>query len=203
MIDREDNKYESWPWLNWSIVLVFVAAILIIGLISAGVFDPKPVGELTSTLALEPIDLDAGEVQLEWLPQAAPPTDHTLRLTAALTEGEVDSAYGLLIGDETQNIVVAVSPTGYVSIWRHDGHERATIMPWRTWPHIAQDFETNELWLDIEGSTLTGVRINRELLWQGALPAAGQRIGLWAETYGRPARIDFELLESFSVAPAS
>ena len=202
MITPENNQHESWPWLNWSIVLVFVAAILTIGLISAGVFDPKPIGELASTLPLEPVDLDAAEMRLSWLSYTTPPTDHSLRLTAALAGGEVDSAYGLVIGDESENIVVAVSPTGYVTIWRNEGRERQTIIPWRTWPHVAQDNGANELWLDIEGGTMISVRINRELLWQGAQPAAGRRIGLWAETYGGPARIDFELLELFSETPA-
>jgi hypothetical protein len=141
-------------------------------------------------------------MQLSWLTATAPLTDHTLRLTAALGAGEVDSAYGLVIGDETQQLVVAVAPTGYVAIWHNEGQEQQSIIPWRTWPHVGQDDETNELWLDIEGSTLTGVRINRELLWQGAQPVAGRRIGLWAETFGESARIDFKLLETFSETPA-
>jgi hypothetical protein len=59
----------------------------------------------------------------------------------------------------------------------------------------------NELWLDIEGDELTAVRTNRELLWQGSLSVPGKGIGLWVESYGGPAKIDFSSLELFAAEP--
>jgi hypothetical protein len=56
---------------------------------------------------------------------------------------------------------------------------------------------SNELWLDIEDSELVAVRINRELLWEGNLPLTGNKIGLWAESYGGTADIEFNSIELF------
>jgi hypothetical protein len=47
---------------------------------------------------------------------------------------------------------------------------------------------------------LVAVRINRELLWRGNEPLAGVAIGLWAESYGGPAVVEFQLVEQFGDA---
>jgi hypothetical protein len=193
----------SWRWLNWSILLVFGGAVALIGLISAGVFDPKPIGILVETLPLGHVELDAGQGQLTWLELSAPNADHSLRLEAELSEGEVDSVYGLVIGDESEYLVVAVSPVGYVAILVNSDLEDRPIIPWRTWPHVVDGNGANELWLDIEGDMLTAVRTNRELLWQGSQSVPGPGIGLWAETFGGQARIHFNSLELFVAEPAT
>lgn len=106
----------NWRWLNWSVLLVFGGAVVLIGLISSGVFDPKPIGKPVETLRLGSVNLDAGQKRLTWLELSAPVGDHSLRLKAALAEGEADSAYGLVIGDKLKHLLVAVSPVGYVTV---------------------------------------------------------------------------------------
>lgn len=198
MTDPNDSQRQSWRWLNWSIVLVFVGAVIMIGLLSSGLFDPKPLGSPVDALPLEPVALRAGQSQLNWLETTAPLDDHTLRLSAALAEGEVDSGYGLVIGDEQHSIIIAVSPIGYASIWTLEGQREEMVLAWQTWPHVAQNQGTNEIWADVENDALTTVRVNREILWQGALPVNGSRVGTWSASFGEPSRIEFRYLESFA-----
>ncbi|UCG23701.1 MAG: hypothetical protein JSW55_16400 [Chloroflexota bacterium] len=193
----------SWRWLNWTILLVFCTAVVLIGLISAGVFDPKPIGMLVESMPLGSVALDAGQRQLTWLEMAAPAADHSLRLEAALVEGEEDSAYGLVVGNESENLVVAISPVGYVAILANSDPDEGPIIPWRTWPHVVEGNGANELWLDIEGDMLISVRTNRELLWRGAQSVPGSGIGLWAESFGGPAKVEFNSLEFFATEPSS
>ena len=70
-------------------------------------------------------------------------------------------------------------------------------MPWRTWPHVRLEQESNEIWVDVQERKITSVRFNRELLWQGEVAAKGQQVGLWAQSFGGLTEIDFQLLESF------
>jgi len=195
--EPEELHDDPWRWLNWSAVLILSGAVILIGLISAGVFDPRPIGRLLLTLPLQQVDVGAKERRLKWLDQTAPPTDFSLRLTAALAGGEVDSAYGLALGDESHYLVAALSPTGYVAVWRQDGQRLEKVIPWRTWPHIWPELDVNELWLDVSGGQLVAIRTNREILWQGQLALAGRRIGLWAESFAGPATFDFQQLEIF------
>jgi hypothetical protein len=194
----EEHQDVPWRWLNWSAVLIFAGAVIMIALISAGVFDPKPIGRLQETLSLAQLDVARQTSRLEWLDRQAPAPDYTLRLSAALLDGEVDSAYGLALGDDARYLVAAFSPTGYVAVWQRKGDHRDKIVPWRTWPHVRPEFQANELWLDVEDGNLTGIRTNREILWQGEQPLGGQRIGLWAETFAGPASFDFQELEIFA-----
>jgi len=203
MSESEEAEVVSWRWLNWSIVLVLVGIVLLIAVISAGIFDPTPVGDLRDTIPLQALDLDDEQQRLVWLEQTAPDGNHTLRLRAALSAGEVDSAYGLTLGEDEQFATIAFSPAGYVSFWQRDGDQLEKIIPWRTWPHVRLGQEANELWLDVVEGNLTSVRTNREVLWQGEVPLKGRRIGLWAETFGGPATIDFQQLEIFASAPAA
>lgn len=124
-------------------------------------------------------------------------------MTAAWQEGELDTGYGLAIGDEEDFIVIAVSPLGYVTIsngsWENGQPKLSNpIVPWRTWPHVRLEQERNEIWVDIQERKITSVRINRELLWQGEVAAKGQQVGLWTQSFGGSTEIDFQLLESFA-----
>lgn len=198
-----DHPHDHWRWLNWSIVLVLAAAVVMIALISSGVFDPKPVGKSLGTTPLELVELKAESHHLEWLDIPAPSDSYSLRLTAALAGGDLDSAYGLALGGEGQYLVAAVSPTGYVSFWWQQGQQLEKIIPWRTWPHVRHGLEANEIWLDVVHGNLASIRTNGEILWQGEQPVAGQGIGLWTETFARPATFDFESLELFAELPSS
>lgn len=200
MTDPNKDQQQSWHWLGWSIVLIFAGAVMMISLISSGIFDPKPLGAPLATLPLESVALLAGWSQINWLETTAPMSDHTLRLGAALANGEVDSAYGLVIGSEQRSIVIAVSPVGYIAIWTNEDQRPETVLPWQTWPHVAQNQGVNEIWVDVEDDALTTVRINREILWQGALPVHGSRVGTWSASYGKPSEINFMYLESFTRA---
>ena len=198
MSESDESQEDPWRWLNWSIVIVFAGAVIMISVISAGVFDPKPLGSLLSTNSLQQVGLAERQQRLLWIEPLAPASDYSLRLTAALSEGELDSAYGLALGAEDQYLVVAFSPVGYVSFWRQDIGRLEKIIPWRTWPHVHLGSEPNELWMDVQGGQLTSIRTNREILWQGAERLAGAHIGLWAETFAGPTIFDFRQLEIFA-----
>lgn len=197
----EEHQDDPWRWLNWSAVLIFSGAVIMIALISAGVFDPEPIGRLQAALPLQLVDVGREGQRLGWLDRMAPASDYSLRLTAALAGGDQDSAYGLAVGDEAHYLAAAFSPTGYVAFWRQDGDAREKIIPWRTWPHVRPEFEANELWLDVEDGHLTAIRTNREILWQGQQALTGRSIGLWAETFAGPASFDFRQLEIFAQPP--
>lgn len=198
MTEPDETQQVVWPWLKWAILLATVGAAVMISLISAGVFDPKPIGDRLGQYSLQQVELGSRTSHLEWLDKSAPASDYSLRLTAALADGELDSAYGLALGDEDHYLVVAFSPVGYVSFWRQDGDRLVKLIPWRTWPHVNPPLETNELWFDVTGERLTSIRTNREILWQGDEALAGRQIGLWAESFGGPAIFDFQRLETFA-----
>jgi hypothetical protein len=181
-----------------STLLVLIAAAIMVGLIAAGLFDPKPVGRLSSEIPLYQVYVGRKEGNSLWLDQTAPGANYSVFLSGALSSGELDSAYGLVLGTEEQNLVAAVSPTGYVSLWNQGLDQADDIIAWRTWPHINRKFGTNELWLDVVGDQLVSVRTNREILWQGEQPLTGRRIGLWAQSFADPATIDFQHLQIFS-----
>lgn len=190
------------------LLLLAIAAAVVLS-VALGVFDPRPQGELADTIWPGRLAVGPGETVLE--PIALEPTAdaaYTLRLTAAHAGGEVDSGYGLALGDDERTLVVAVSPVGYLSIWEQDaqGNTRVDILPWQPWPHVHGDRAANEIWIDVEPSgelaALT-VRLNRELLWQGMRPAPGPRAGLWAGSFGGAAEFDFQRLERFVAAPTA
>jgi hypothetical protein len=198
MNEPEELRDDPWHWLNWSFVLVFAGAVIMIILISAGAFDPRPIGELISSEPLHQVEVGEDGQRLIWLDLAAPGNDYTLRLTAALASGEDDSAYGLALGSDSSYLVAAFSPVGYVAFWQQDDGSQEKIVPWRTWPHVHPGTQSNELWLDVQEGRVTGIRTNGEILWQGDRPLAGGRIGLWAESFGQPASFDFQMLEVFA-----
>ena len=53
-------------------VLLLLAALVGIGLISAGVFDPKPMGEFVTGLQVESLSVEAGGSRLHWLDRPLP-----------------------------------------------------------------------------------------------------------------------------------
>lgn len=203
MVTEQDNIDRDWRWLDLTIVLVLVGAVLMIALISAGAFDPKPVGELVDTFELNEIQVTGKQSRIDWIEEPTPPGDISLRMTAALADGELDSAYGLVIGNADAYLATAFSPTGYVSFWQQEGQRLQKIIPWRTWPHVNRGLEENELWLDVVDGQLVSIRTNREILWQGEQPLAARQVGLWAETFASPAVFDFQQLEIFGDSPAN
>lgn len=189
-------------WLGRVAGLLWVTAVILVLLIVLGTFDPKPVGGWQRELPLSPQTIEAGTQSIFWLAQDTPAQNYSLRLMTAYQSGETDVLYGLVIGDDEAYWVTAVSPLGYTAIWEQQlpltiNHPPLTIQrfPFQTWPHVRPD--TNEIWLDVVNGRAT-VRINRELLWQGEVTSAFGRIGLWGESFGGTAVIDFQSLQIFT-----
>ncbi len=165
--------------LRGGFVLLVGGTAVIILLILSGLFDPKPVGELTATLPLSAQTIPAQTQQFYWLQEPLADGSSSLRLMAAHEDGETDIGYGLALGSEDDYLAVAVSPLGYLSVWRKSGQEMNIILPWQTWPHVGRGLELNEIWLDmddwgrgdsggLENGRLT-IRINREWLRVGEI----------------------------------
>ncbi|MGW8319517.1 MAG: hypothetical protein ACWGPS_09745 [Candidatus Promineifilaceae bacterium] len=205
MHSRENVPSATWRWLGLSAVLILIVAVTMIGLISTGRFDPKPLGRLQQQMTFGVRDVAAGESILSWPLQLEDESSFTVRLTAALDEGETDMGYGLALGSEANYVTAAVSPTGYVTIQPDVGSGSQPTpsgsIPWQTWPHVRTGQQTNEIWANVVQGSLAEVRINRELLWQGNLPLDGHQVGLWAESFGGPAAVDFSSLEVFAPQP--
>jgi len=118
---------------------------------------------------------------------------YTLRLTAQHTEGESDIGFGLVTGNADHYLVVAMSPLGYVSIWEETGEDQITHLPWQTWPHVRPGAAENEIWLDNDGQQVT-VRLNRESLWTGRVDDGENQVGLYGQSFGAPAGVDYSNL---------
>ena len=217
MTSSEKRESETRRWLGLAVVLVLLGTVAGIGLISSGVFDPQPHGELASEVALEVQSVEANSQLLTWLDQPLPAGNpFSVRLSSAHDNGETNIGYGLVIGDADGYLVTAVSPLGYVSAWSgseatrlpEDGESQSSqasstvgqvILPWQTWPHVKTGSGPNEIWVDVENGNLTTIRINRELLWQGNLPLEGQLAGLWLESFGGAAEVEFQELQMFAI----
>lgn len=188
-------------WLNRAAILVLLVTAVLIALIAAGVFDPQPLGALRWQTAEQRVTAPAKSREIRWVEEGVPQSSTTLRLTAALADGETDSGYGLVLGDEENYLTVAVSPLGYLAIWESSLNPGAAgdtyLLQWQTWPHVKMNGEANELWLDVEGNQAT-VRVNREWLWEGPINNTGPQVGLLVESYGDAAVVDFMELALFA-----
>jgi len=176
-----------------------VTAVVAIALVAAGVFDPRPVGRLQWRQNVGAYALPVHGELRHWLPETIPEEAFSVRVTAGHVRGELDSGYGLMLGENGRAFVAAVSPAGYVAIWRTSGAsaEPAFSLPWQAWPHVRTGAGAeNEIWLDVRGEQAT-VRINRELLWQGATAVSGPGVGLWGASWGGTAVIDFRQVDYF------
>lgn len=188
--------------------LLAVAAVLI-ALVAGGAFDPRPCGPLGHRDTPGRLVLaERGEtLRPQSTPFAGAPRCYTVRLTAAYTDGETDSGYGLAVGDGQEALVVAVSPLGQAAVWQTlaGEDEPRYLLPWQPWPHVNTGTTPNEMWLEIEdkaGITQVTARINRELLWQGNLvepPDTGA--ALWLGSFGGPVSVDFQTLDWFLPPP--
>ncbi len=170
--------------------------ILIIVLITAGFFDPSPIGQQVRQEDLPKMSLDASTRKINWLESSVPNPPYSVRLTAALEQGEEDIAYGLVLGNDDSYYAIAVSPLGYLAIWETSETETYHLN-WQTWPHIRTGKQQNEIWLDVVNDQAR-VRINREWLWEGVIDSAGDNIGILGESFGEESVIEFDSLELFA-----
>ena len=155
---------------------LLATAVFLIILMVAGVFDPKPVGKLQTTLPATSLMVSEPGQTITWLNEPLPGTDFSVRGTAVWQSGSQDSGVGFVLGSEANHFIVAISPLGYVMIQQDD----TAALPWQPWPHIQQQAAPNEIWLDVRGKEIT-VRINREILWQGNYYLADRQLGLFGE----------------------
>jgi hypothetical protein len=193
-----DSDPPPWVWrsIGLAAVTVLLLTVTVIGLISAGVFDPKPLGEPYQTDVPGLVSVPAGQSLLAWQEGVLPRAPFSLRLEASYVSGEADSGFGLAVGNDSNHMIIAVSPVGYVTIQQHTGSGSDPILPWQTWPHVGRNDRSNEIQLDIQGDQAT-VRINREWLWQGPWSAPADQVGTWVESYGGDVDVDFRALTRF------
>jgi hypothetical protein len=193
----------------WRVLRIVAAALAIVAgalilLIALGFFDPKPFGALIRTDRPGIYSTTNAELlpQSSPWPSDGPPGQFSVRLTAANAGGELDSGYGLALGDDARRLVVAVSPLGYVAIWEEAaGGGPIYFQPWQTWPHVRVEDQPNELWLDVAtagGKAEITAWINRELLWRGELALSSPEVGLWLGSFGTSTTVDFQQLEWFA-----
>jgi hypothetical protein len=188
-------------WLARVAVLLLLAITLAITLIASGIFDPAPAGTLRWQLATRRMLLPSQSRDIIWLEEPVPNAPITLRVSAALDNGEEDIGYGLVLGNEAAYLAVAVSPLGYLAIWESNTISTATkdsyLLPWQTWPHVNTANSSNEIWVDIVGSRAT-IRVNREWLWEGDISNASGSAGLLGESFAEAAVVDFERMELYA-----
>ncbi len=195
--------------LRWITTAFVLAAGTYILLIAAGVFDPKPIGDERWNLPLAPMSIASGSTQISWLANTGPERPFSLRLAAAYQEGEIDSGYGLVIGDSERFLAVEVSSLGYVSAWQasiptvqQEAESVLFYLPWQPWPHVHTGSVENEIWLDVnsvgQGEMELTVRINRERLWDGTVNWLSPSIGIIGESFGDDAVITFRSIRLFS-----
>ncbi|MBK7897030.1 MAG: hypothetical protein WAS33_18280 [Candidatus Promineifilaceae bacterium] len=180
--------------LRGTLAGLLATAVLLILLIAAGVFDPKPVGQLQTSLPQTSLRIIEPGQTIVWLDELLPAGAFSVRGTAVLQSGNPDSGVGLALGSQADAFVVAVSPLGTVLVQQRD----EVLLSWQPWPHVRLDDAPNEIWIDLRGNALT-VRLNRELLWQGEYLLATRRIGLFGEGFGGETAVyTFLSLEQFS-----
>ena len=195
---NSEHDLPPWIWrgLGFGAVGLLLATVLGIGLISAGVFDPRPGGSLQRLIAPGARTASTLDPRLTWLDEQLPQPPFTVRLLAAHRSGETDVGYGLALGAPHAYLAAGVSPLGYVTLWQEDGTGETVHMPWQTWPHVRPGSEPNEIQVDVNDGRVS-VRLNRELLWQGPWLEDAAGIGLYTETFGAPTTVGFEQLSFF------
>lgn len=209
MFLNDDVPSGTWRWLGCAAVTLLFVAIGGISLISAGAFDPAINGTLQHKIELTSQDVPALSSTLRWLDVSTPNEDYSLRMRARLLDGESDVGYGLALGGEGQYVLVALSPLGYLTVREYtdanelesstagrrlsQGHE----LPWQTWPHIRSGEQSNEIWINVNDGVISSIRINGELLQTQEFSLEGNRIGLWAESFGKSTLIDFLEVELY------
>jgi hypothetical protein len=178
--------------------LILCTIFLIVLLSLLGVFDPLPDGELIWQTELNAMDVPPQSADLRWLNKELPSLPLGIQLTAAYGDGEIDSGYGLILGQDDGNITVMISPLGYAAVSQQpDGAESGkadSLLPWQPWPHIRAGEATNELLVTLENDIMT-VRVNREWLWESEGIQAIRTVGIIGESFGEEVTIDFQSAE--------
>lgn len=170
--------------LKWAALGLAVTAVTLLSLILSGVFDPKPMGQPVWTADPMQITIPANESKMVWL-RPLPSANFSVRLTAVHQSGSPDSAIGLILGSDQQNIRATISPLGYTAVIPSSGQATPGTppQPAAPFPHVRSGTDPNEIWVDVVKGRLT-VRVNRELLWSGDVGELKGTLGVWGESYG-------------------
>ncbi len=181
-------------------VFTVTAVLILILLIQFGLFDPKPIGALQWETAVPTHPYQ--EQEIIWLTDM-PSSEFSVRATAVWQYGELDSQYGLVLGQPEDYVAVIVAPTGYTAVWQQTAQTTQDHIQFSPWPHIKTENNPNEIWIDVEQDQVT-VRVNRELLWQekigvGSETAVSSQIGILAQSFHpSPSHINFPTIQLFS-----
>lgn len=201
-----DRSEQDWRLIRIVAILLFSFTSVLIILILTGVFDQKPFGPLLrgdqpGEFSLAGKGGDTFEQPAPW-PAGEAPDQFSVHLTAAHTDGELDSGFGLVLAGLTSRLTVAVSPLGYVAVWEEEnGGEPFYLMAWQPWPHVRTGTAENEIWVDVDNSTgyaMITAWIDRELLWQGKIRQTKEGAGLWIGSFGGRTSVDFWALDWFA-----
>jgi hypothetical protein len=181
-------------------ILILAGVILVGLLVLSGLLDPRPQGAPVWQQARSELDLAELSEEIRFLTAYPIDSDIVLNLASRAASGELDIGYGLALSSDEDTIVIAVSPLGYAAIWEAgtaaSPSGRNYLMPWQTWPHILSGRQENEIQLWTSGNILA-VRVNHELLWQGAIPGQYDRVNLYGISYGDEAVIEARSIELF------
>ncbi len=185
------------------LAICIVCIIFLVALLSTlGVFDPLPESELIWQDELQVMHVPPKSVEQRWLEEKLPQSPLEIRLTAAYGDGEIDSGYGLILGQDGGSISIMISPLGYAAVsQQRNGDESAMVnflMPWQTWPHIRTGDNINELIVYLDSDKMT-VRINREWFWESDGIEPIRAAGIIGESFGEAVTIKFHAAEISAV----
>ena len=210
MMSKENRGFDSRILNLLQGTAVFLLVFGVIGAIFvwSGIVDPKPIGELQVKISPVAKLLVDENRQIVWQDVSLPVDGFSVRETAVFQSGNADSFYGIAIGNVQNYLVVGVSPLGYAMIEQSTINSQQSTtnnaqisksqphLPFQTWPHVRTGSTANEIWVDVVGDRVT-VRLNRELLWIGDVDGLDGRVGIWGESFGETAVIDFQQLQLF------
>lgn len=180
--------------INLLAVLLLISLVLAVALSATGYLDPIKEGELIWQGSPGSLQIAPGSTEVRWLYDDLNQSPVAFRLSASLSAGEADSAYGLLLGQEDGAIAVLLSPLGYAAVSQQpypaNSGAKNFYLPWQTWPHVRRGEQENELYVVQDGNTLT-VRVNREWLWEAQGIERITRMGIIGESFNDAAAVGF------------
>ncbi|MCB0034421.1 MAG: hypothetical protein KDE51_10400 [Anaerolineales bacterium] len=180
----------------WLVLFLWVAAGYF--LILKIWIDPQPRGRLQVERPLSLLEVPAHSQQILWLDDSLPAAAYTVILTAALGQGELDSHYGLALGEEAHYLEITISPLGYAAVTEVVAGERLAVQIMAPFPHVQGGAAVNEIWVTVDAPTAVTVRLNREILWQGEIEMpTGASAALVGQSHGAAAEVDFQRLQLF------
>ena len=206
-----------------AIVVAFLATISLIGLASVALilqpdirrapplwsdefdaaprgwnFDPAEGAIAGGRLRLQPSQPDTPALAIHTLPAG----DFVLEARAGVSAGSSDNGYGLLVGDQTEQMAFLISGDGYFSVLHGAGEAWIEVLPWRQWPHVRRGDASNTLRLECSGNSCA-FYLNDEFTTQVEVRPRREILGLvtWRYTAEKLV-VEFEWLRVWAVTSA-